>query len=53
MKGDYFGGRALLIQEDFEDDETDLVRKIIELGPAKVSVVIISKYFQKVILIDC
>ena len=44
MKGDYFGGRALLTQEDFEDNENDLVRKTIEMGPAKVSVVIISQY---------
>ncbi len=53
MKGDYFGGRALLTQEDFEDNENDLVRKTIEMGPAKVSVV---KYFtvlKEFIMIDC
>jgi len=39
LKGDYFGGRGLLVEEDFEDDEGDLMRKTIEMGPANVSVI--------------
>ena len=47
MKGDYFGGRGLLAEEDFENEEGELIRKTLEMGSAKVSVVILSLEIKK------